>query len=303
MSERRACRALGQPRGTQRYHAKPPRADDAALRRRLTELVRQRPRFGFRRLHALLAREGWVVNLKRVHRLCRQEGFKVPRKARKKLAKGTAANACHVSPPTRPHEVLTWDFTFARTAAGSTVKMLSVIDEYTRECLTLRVARRCTAADCQEVVRALIHQRGAPAALRSDNGPEFVAKELRAWLAKLDIGTRYVEPGSPWQNGKVESFHGKLKDEFVKPEVFLDLRDAASKAAAWQADYNHARPHSSLGYQTPAAFAAAWRNPSTSAASGSATKKPTAPEVPALTIVPGAAAQQPPGVPTGVRPS
>ena len=294
---------VDQPRGTQRYRAKPPRGDESALRRRLTELVRQRPRFGFRRLHALLAKEGWVANLKRVQRLCRQEGFKVPVKPRKKLAAGSSANACSVEPPTRPNEVLTWDFTFARTSSGSTIKLLSVVDEFTRELLALRAARRCTAADCQEVVRNVIVQRGAPAALRSDNGPEFVAKDLRAWLAKLDIGTRYVAPGAPWQNGKVESFHGKLKDEFVKPEVFTNLRDAAAKAAAWQADYNYARPHSSLGYQTPAAFAAAWRNRTASALTRGAAKKPAAPEVPALTIVPGAAAQQPPGVTTGVRPS
>jgi putative transposase len=169
VSERRACQVVGQARSTQRYRAKPPRADDAALRQRLAELVRQRPRFGARRLHALLKREGWTVNLKRVQRLCRQEGFKVPRKPRKKLAAGTAANACQVSAPTRLHEVLTWDFTFARTASGSTIKMLSLVDEHTRECLALRVARRCTAADCQEVVRAVIMARGAPAALRSDN--------------------------------------------------------------------------------------------------------------------------------------
>ena len=162
VSERRSCQVVDQPRGTQRYRAKPPRKDEAALRARLVELVRQRPRFGARRLHALLAREGFRVNLKRVRRLCRIEGFKVPRKPRKKLAKGTAANACHVSPPTRPNEVWTWDFTFARTASGSTVKMLSIIDEHTRELLALRPARRCTAADCQEVVRALIRQRGRP---------------------------------------------------------------------------------------------------------------------------------------------
>ena len=300
VSERRVCKAVGWARSTRRYRAQPPRKDEAALRQRLRELVLERPRFGFRRLHALLVAEGWKVNLKRVYRLCRKEGFKVPRKPRKKLAKGTAANACHVSPPTRPNEVWTWDFTFGWTAAGQPIKWLSIVDEFTRELLTLRTARRCTAADCQEALAALIRQRGAPAALRSDNGPEFVAKALQAWLRKLDIGARYVEPGSPWQNGKVESFHGKLKDEFVRPEVFENLRDAAAQTARWQTDYNQARPHSALGYRTPAAYAAAWRSNHPNPSTRGVPKVPAIPAAPGMTIVPGAAAQQPPVVPTHV---
>jgi transposase InsO family protein len=254
-------------------------------------------------LHGRLRLEGWAVNLKRVRRLRREEGLKVPRKPVKRLAKGTAANACHVSPPTRPNEVWTWDFTHGFTASGRPLKWLSIVDEFTRELLVLRAARRCTAADCQEAIALLVRQRGAPAALRSDNGPEFVAKALRAWLAQLGIGTRFVAPGSPWQNGLVESFHARMKDEFVKPEVFLNLHDAAAKTAAWQADYNQARPHSALGYRTPAAFAAAWRKQPASAPTGGVPNQPTAPEVPALTIVPGAAAQQPPGVPPVMRSS
>lgn len=253
------------------------------------ELARERPRFGFRRLHALLAKEGRRVNVKRVHRLCRREGLAVRRNPRKRRATGASSNGVAATKATRPNEGWTWDFTHGWTASGAPIKWLSVVDEFTRELLALRTARRCRAEDCMEVLAALVHLRGAPAFVRSDNGPEFVAKELRTRLEKLAIGTRYIEPGSPWQNGKVESFHGKFKDEFVKVEEFATLAEAKAKTAAWLEDYNERRPHSALGYETPSAYAAAWRNDA---------KRP---KESVARILPPAAAQQPAGRVTGVR--
>lgn len=255
VSERRACAALGQPRSTQRYQGRP-RTDEAALCRRLRELVRRRPRFGYRRLTAVLRREGWTLNAKRVHRLCRKEGLKVRRIVRRRRALGASANACHLRRAERKDQVWCWDFAFDRTTSGATLKWLSIVDEHTRECLALKVDRGITGEDVLDALAELFAMRGVPEAIRSDNGPEFVSRAIRSWLAKLRVATLYVAPGSPWENGYAESFHSKLADEFLSREEFGSLREARAMTQAWRQDYNDHRPHSSLGYLTPSEYAA-----------------------------------------------
>lgn len=274
VSERRACAVLEQPRSTQRYQIRQ-KSDEVALCRRLRELVCRRPRFGYRRLAAVLKREGWSVNAKRIHRLCRKEGLKVRRTLRTKRAIGQSANACHVRRAERMDHVWTWDFVFDRTTSGTTLKWLSIVDEHTRECLTLKVARSITSEDVIDTLAELFAMRGVPQAIRSDNGPEFVSRSIREWLARLSIETLYIAPGSPWENGYAESFHSKLRDEFLSRETFETVRSARTQAAAWKQDYNHHRPHSSLGYLTPVEFAA--RCAASTPEKPSATPRPSPP--------------------------
>ena len=246
---------LEQPRSTQRYETRT-KTDEPALCRRLREIVRKRPRFGYRRLTAVLRRDGWSVNAKRVHRLCRKEGLKVRRTFRKTRAIGVPANACHVRKAERKNDVWTWDFVFDRTRSGSALKWLSIVDEFTRECLALKVDRGITSEDVIDTLAELFSMRGVPTAIRSDNGPEFVARAIQDWLAKVGVGTLYIEPGSPWQNGYAESFHSRFRDEFLNREEFENVAEARRLTAAWKDDYNHHRPHGSLGYTTPTEFAA-----------------------------------------------
>lgn len=254
MSERRACEVVDQPRSTQRYVARPA-SDEAALVTRMPELVRVHPRFGYRRIAALLRREGFPVNFKRVYRLWRQEGLKVPRKQRKKRRLGHSENGCQRHRAERRNHVWCWDFIFDRTASGSSLKWLSVIDEFTRECLVLKVSRSITIADLIEFFQGLFVAHGLPAHIRSDNGPEFIADGLRDWLPAAHVGPLYIEPGSPWENGYAESFHSKLRDEFLECEVFETVTVAQALGTAWRRSYNEERPHMSLGYRTPAEFA------------------------------------------------
>jgi len=251
---------LQQPRSTQRYQARR-RGDEPRLVARMVELVRQRPRFGYRRIWALLVQEGWRVSCKRIHRLWRKEGLKVPQKQRKKRRLGVSANACHRRRAEHKDHVWTWDFIFDRTATGSALKWLSIVDEYTRECLALKVARGITSEDVIDTLAELFAMRGVPRHIRSDNGPEFIAHAIRRWTGQLDLETLYIEPGAPWENGYAESFHGKLRDELLAREVFDGVGDARRLAATWREDYNHRRPHSALGYRTPAVFAAACAAP------------------------------------------
>jgi putative transposase len=258
-SERRACEVVDQPRSTQRYTGHP-QDDERKLVARMLELVRQRPRFGYRRIAALLRGEGWAVNVKRVYRLWRREGLKVPRRTRKRRGRGTSANACHVRRAEHQDHVWTWDFVFDRTSSGTTLKWLSIVDEHTRECLALKVARSITSEDVIDTLAELFAMRGVPRCVRSDNGPEFIAQAIGQWFAKTSVTSLYIEPGAPWENGYAESFHSRLRDEFLGLHAFADLREARTLTAAWHEDYNHRRPHSSLGYQTPAAFAAGGAN-------------------------------------------
>ncbi len=254
MSERRACCVLSQPRSTQRRQAKR-RRDEAALVKRIRELVVKRPRFGYRRIAALLQREGWRANAKRIYRLWRQEGLKVPRKKRKRRSLGMSANACHCRRAERKDHVWTWDFVFDRTVGGSALKWLSVVDEFTRECLCLKVARGITAEDVIDALAELFAMRDVPMHIRSDNGPEFVAHAIQKWLGQVGVQTLYIAPGAPWENGYAESFHSRLRDEFLALEEFENVAAARKLTSAWQEDYNHHRPHSSLGYLAPVEFA------------------------------------------------
>ena len=255
LSQRRACRILSQPRTSQRYEPQP-RDDEHSLVKRMFELVRERPRFGYRRIAVLLKREDWRVSATRIYRLWRREGLKVPQKKRKRRRLGRSTNGCHRRRAEFKDHVWCWDFTFDRTATGSALKWLSIVDEYTRECLTLKVDRSITSEDVIDTLAELFAMRGVPRHIRSDNGPEFIAKAIQRWTKQLGIETLYIEPGSPWENGYAESFHGKLRDEFLALEVFENLDAARKLTSTWKEDYNHHRPHSSLGYVAPAEFAA-----------------------------------------------
>jgi putative transposase len=258
VSERRACRALGVHRSGVRYRAKASPQRDALVRR-MHELARKHPRYGYRRVAALLRREGWRVNTKRVHRLWRREGLKVPQKQRKRRRLGTSANGCARRRAGRPDEVWSYDFVLDQTADGRRLKVLPVVDEYTRECLALVVARRLTARDVVAVLARLFRERGVPGHLRSDNGPEFIAAAVKGWLAVSGVGTLYIEPGSPWENAYSESFNSRLADELLDREVFASLKEARVLLEGYRRQYNAERPHSSLGYVAPAVFAARCR--------------------------------------------
>lgn len=270
VSERRACQVIGQPRSSQRYRAQP-RDDEAALVKRMLERARERPRFGYRRIAALLRRENWSASAGRVYRLWRKEGLKVPQRVRKRRAQGTSDNACDRRRAEHRDDVWCWDFVFDRTTSGGTLKWLSIIDEHTRECLALKVDRSITSEDVIDTLAELFAARGVPQRIRSDNGPEFVAHAIGRWLKQVDVETLYVAPGSPWENGYAESFHSRLRDEFLACEEFESLPTARKLSASWKEDYNHHRPHGSLGYVTPAEFAARLA----ASAPASATPQPT----------------------------
>ena len=253
--ERRACAVVGQPRSTQRQKPRP-REDEARLVARMLELVRAHPRFGYRRVRARLVAEGWRVSRKRVHRLWRANGLRVPKKVRKKRRLGSSANGCVRRRSRGKDDVWCWDSIHDRTASGGPLKWLSVVDEYTRECVALEVRRSLRASEVVAVLEGLAQARGVPGHIRSDNGPEFIASAIREWLSGAGVGALYVEPGSPWENGYAESFHSRLRDEFLGAEVFAIELEARVLGAEWRRAYNHERPHSSLGYRTPAEFAA-----------------------------------------------
>jgi len=196
------------------------------------------------------------VNAKRVHRLCRKEGLKVRRTLRKGRSIGESANACHVQRAEFKDHVWCWDFALNRTVNGTTLKWLSIVDEHTRECLALKVGRSLTSEDIINTLAELFAMRGVSQAIRSDNGPEFVSRAIQEWHTKLRIRTLYIAPGSPWENGYAESFHSKLRDEFLAREEFENVSAARRLTMNWREGYNHHRPHSSLGYVTPAEFAA-----------------------------------------------
>jgi transposase InsO family protein len=259
VSERRACRVFGQPRNSQRYAAKTSN-ETQRLVAAIHVLVRRHPRYGYRRIWAMLRLEGWRVNRKRVYRLWRQEGLKVPQNVHKKRRLGSTENGCVRKQASCPNEIWAWDFVHDRTSDGRPLKWFSIVDEYTRECLTLEVNRRMTSRDIVDILMELFLIRGTPSHLRSDNGPEFIAGPLRRWLARASVETLYIEPGSPWENGYAESFNARLRDELLNAEEFDSLRMAKVLATDWRLEYNHRRPHGALKYQTPAAFAAEARH-------------------------------------------
>ena len=251
MSERRACKVLGQPRATQRRRPHTP-DDEPALVRRLVELATQYGRFGYRRVGAMLRGEGFRVNHKRIERLWRREGLKVPTRQPRRRRLWLNDGSCVRLRPAHEGHVWSYDFVKARTGDGRALRLLTVIDEFTRECLAIDVARTITADDVLERLGRLFVARGVPEHLRSDNGPEFTAKAVRQWLGKVGVKTLYIAPGSPWENGYVESFNGKLRDELLNPEIFDTLLEARVLIERWRRDYNRVRPHSSLGYRPPA---------------------------------------------------
>jgi putative transposase len=276
VSQRRACRVLGQPRSTQRQGPKA-KEEEERLVRRILELVRQHPRYGYRRIWALLRREGWRVNRKRVWRLWRQQGLKVPRKQRKKRRLGSSANSCVRRPAQGKDHVWAWDFLHDRTSDGGPLKWFTLVDEYTRECLLLEVRRGMTAKAVRAVLVEVVRERGAPAHIRSDNGPEFIAGAIRAWMSAAGLETLYIEPGSPWENGYAESFNSKVRDELLNAEEFGSLLEARVLGQEWKRQYNHERPHSSLGYRTPAEYGAMVPR-----ADSAALRRPEEPSVPIM---------------------
>jgi len=223
--------------------------------KRMLALTKRRPRWGYRRIAWQLGEEGWRASATRVYRLWRREGLKVPQKRRKRRRLGRSENGCVHRRSEHKDHVWCWDFVFDRTTSGSQLKWLSIVDEYTRECLTLKVDRSITSEDVIDTLAELFAMRGVPKCIRSDNGPEFVAHAIRRWLALVGVETLYIEPGAPWENGYAESFHSRVRDEFLALEEFESLVAARKLTAAWREDYNQWRPHSALGYVTPHEFA------------------------------------------------
>jgi putative transposase len=246
--ERRACRVLGQHRSTQR---KPPSApdDEAALTADIVALATRYGRYGYRRITALLRQAGWRVNRKRVERLWRREGLKVPRKQPKKGRLWLGDGSCLRLRPEHPNHVWSYDFVEDRTHDGRKYRMLNVIDEFTRECLAIRVGRKLNSVDVVDLLSDLFILRGVPGHVRSDNGPEFIAKAVRAWIAAVGATTAYIEPGSPWENGYCESFNSKLRDELLDGEVFYSLAEAKVVIESW-------RRHDNCASQHPSAYVA-----------------------------------------------
>jgi len=226
--------------------------EEARLVADITALATRYGRYGYRRITALLNKQSWQVNHKRVERIWRQEGLKVPKKQPKRGRLWFNDGSCIRLRPEYKDHVWSYDFVIARTADGRAFRMLNLIDEYTRECLAILVDRRITSDDVIDQLFNLFVLRGIPEHIRSDNGPEFTAKAIRNWLTKLGVKTLFIEPGSPWENGYIESFNGKLRDELLNREIFMTLIEAKVLIEQWRQEYNQVRPHSSLGYKPPA---------------------------------------------------
>ena len=250
-SERRVCRVLGQARSTQR-RLRRERGDEEVLRGDVVKLASRYGRYGYRRVTALLQAEGWAVNHKRVERIWRQEGLRVPKKQPKRGRLWLNDGSCIRLRPMHRGSVWSYDFTATRTHNGWAVRMLTVLDEYTRECLAIVVARKLKSDDVLHTLAELFALHGAPEHLRSDNGSEFTSKVVRKWLERVRVQTLFIAPGSPWENGYNESFNGKFKDELIHREIFYSLREAEVLVEQWRREYNTIRPHSSLGYRPPA---------------------------------------------------
>jgi putative transposase len=266
-SERHACELMSIPRSSYRYQT---RRDDSVLREQLIELAREKPRFGYRRLHVLLRRAGQHVNHKRVQRVYREAGLCVRRIQRKRLARSYTSR----QPLSAPNQEWAIDFASDVAASGQRLRVLSVVDAFTRECLALETDTSLPSRRVTRVLQRIVEHRGAPKFLRSDNGPEVCSRHYLAWCTERRIGTIHIQPGKPTQNGHIESFHGRLRDECLNASWFWNLWDARRKISCWRIEYNERRPHSSLAYQTPEEFARFW----TQAASPSTNPNTTPPE-------------------------
>ena len=251
VSERRACQVLGQVRSTQRRERQIP-DDEARLVARMVELATQYGRYGYRRVTAILHGEGWKVNPKRVERLWRQEGLKVPSRQPKRRRLWLNDGSCVRLRAARKNHVWSYDFVHERTHDGRAFRLLTILDEYTRECLAIDVKRQMNHQDVLDRLAELFVDRGVPEFIRSDNGSEFTAQAVRDWLQTVGVRTLYIEPGSPWENGYIESFNGKLRDELLNMEIFDTLGEAKVLVERWRRDYNQIRPHSALAYRPPA---------------------------------------------------
>ena len=255
VSERRACKVLEQARATQRRNLSSP-LDEKKLTDDIIALATKYGRYGYRRITALLNNElGWRVNHKRVERIWRKEGLKVPKKQPKRGRLWLNDCSCIRLRPEHKDHVWSYDFVIARTSDGKVLKILTIIDEYTRECLAIQVARKIKNQDVIDLLFHLFIFRGILEHIRSDNGPEFTARAIRKWLNRLGVKTLFIEPGSPWENGYIESFNGKLRDELSNIEIFTTLEEAKVLMEQWRREYNQVRPHSALGYKPPAPVA------------------------------------------------
>ena len=250
VSERRACKVLEQPRSTQRKKQKE-KPDEAQLTEDIIKLAKDYGRYGYRRITALLKQQGWQVNHKRVERIWRREGLKIPQKQPKRRRLWFNDGSCVRLKPLYKNHVWSYDFVFDRTSDGKVIKMLNVLDEYSRECLSNYVDRKLTSTEVLYKLSELFIINGVPDYIRSDNGSEFVAKELRKWLQRIGVKTAYIEPGSPWENGYIESFNGKLRDELLNGEIFDTILEAKVLTEMWRKHYNNIRPHSSLNFSPP----------------------------------------------------
>lgn len=250
-SERRICRALGIQRSSIRYVPEL-RRDEGRLRADVVRLAAQYGRYGYRRVTALLWQEGWTISQSRVERIWKQEGLKVPQKQPKRGRLWLNDGSCVRLRPLHKNHVWSWDFVMDRTDDGRVIKILTLIDEYTKEALAIYPARRIRANDVIDLFADVMVERGVPEYIRSDNGPEMIAKVLRNWLARVGTKTAFIMPGSPWENGYCESFNGKLRNELLDGEIFYTLREAQVIIEQWRWHYNRIRPHSALGYRPPA---------------------------------------------------
>ena len=252
-SERSACQLVGISRSSARYQPKE-QSEEAAFRRRVRKLANRHPNYGYRRIIAVLRREGSHVNHKRVQRIWKAEGLQLPRRKPRKRRYGPKGEVIHKA-QYRNH-VWSYDFLEDRTQNGRRLRILAVIDEFTRECLALLVDRSITSEKVVSLLDWLFLAYGAPQHLRSDNGPEFVARKVQDWLAERNCQTLYITPGSPWENAYIESFIGKFRKECLDRYLFFNLRETQTIIEDWRDEYNYYRPHSALGYMAPAAFAA-----------------------------------------------
>lgn len=250
VSQRRACRAIGQLRTTQRYEPRE-NPEREQVRERVIELATEYGRYGYRTITSMMQMEGWIVGKDCVYNIWREEGLKVPQKQPRRSRLWLADGSCIRLKPERPNHVWSYDFVADTTREGRPFRILNIIDEYTRECLASYVARRIRSQDVILVLADLFLRHGLPSHIRSDNGPEFIAKKLRHWLKQLEVTPLFIEKGSPWENGYIESFNGKMRDQFLNGELFYTLREAQVMIERWRKHYNTIRPHSSLGGRPP----------------------------------------------------